>query len=110
MFNLYALPIDFSNPILLVGLLNSTLTMLAAAIIMLVTLMPVIRGRSTSFSSRAVGIAFVTLGAYFIVYIFVALIDSTYMAFLALTELWAIAFAVLGAGFLKERTQLKLDY
>ncbi len=109
MFNLYALPIDFSNPVLLVGLLNSTLTMLAAAIIMLVTLMPVIRGRSTSFSSRAVGIAFITLGIYFIVYIFVALNDSTYMAFLPLTELWAIAFTVLGAGFLKERTQLKLD-
>ncbi len=104
LFNLYALPIDVFNPGLLVGLLNSTLTMLIAAIIMLLTFMPVIRGKTTRFNSRAAGIAFFLIGVYFIIYILVALVNSGYLAFLPLTELWAISFSVLGMGFLIERS------
>jgi len=104
LFNLYALPIDLTNSVLVVGLLNSTLTMLAAALILLITLVPVIRGQTTSFSSRGVGFAFILIGAYFIIYIIVALVNSGYMAFLPLTELWGITFAVIGAGFLIERS------
>lgn len=103
LFNLYALPIDVFNPVLLVGLLNSTLTMLIAAIILLFTSMPVIRGKTKSFNSRAIGIAFILIGVYFIIYILVALVNSGYLAFLPLTELWAISFSVLGVGFLIER-------
>ncbi len=104
LFNLYALPIDVVNPVLLVGLLNSTLTMLIAAIILFFASMPVIRGKITSFNSRVVGSTFILIGVYFIIYILVALVDSGYLAFLPLTELWAISFSILGVGFLIERS------
>ena len=103
LFNIYALPIDVANPVLLVGLLNSTLTMLIAALILLATLMPVIRGKTTSFNLKAVGVAFILIGAYFVTYILIAMINSGYLAFLPLTELWAITFAVLGAGLLRKK-------
>jgi hypothetical protein len=102
-FNLYALPIDFGNPILFVGLLNSTLTMLVAAIIMLVAFNSVIRYKTMNFSSRGVGIALIAVGAYFIIYILVALLNPGYMVFLPLTELWALSFFILGVSILKQR-------
>ena len=103
LFNLYALPIDLASPVLVLGLLNSTLTMLTAALILLFTFLPVIKKKTRSFSSRAVGIAFILIGVYFIIYILVALANPGYMACLGLTELWAITFAILGTGFLIER-------
>ena len=71
MFNLYALPIDLANPILVIGLLNSTLTILAAATILLVTLIPVIRTQSAAINKKMIGLAFVLMGAYFVIYSFV---------------------------------------
>ena len=103
LFNLYALPIDFDSPVLLVGLFNSTLTMLIAGLILLATFMPVIKERKTSFNSKAVGIAFILIGTYFVIYILVALVNPDYLAFLPLTERWAIILTVLGVGFLIER-------
>jgi hypothetical protein len=100
MLNLYALPIDFADPVLLMGFLNSALTMLAAALILLFAFVPVIRGKRMEFSLKAVGSAFVLVGAYFVVYILVSLVNSHYLSFLTLTELWAVAFAVAGAGLL----------
>lgn len=108
-FNFYALPIDSANPILMLGLLNSTFTMLAASLILLFTFLPIIRGKTEGFSSRQVGIAFVLVSVYFIIYILVALVNSGYMDFLTLTELWAIALGILGAGFLiKRETKLNV--
>ena len=102
-FNLYALPIDLANPILVIGLLNSTLTILAAATILLVTLIPVIRTQSAAINKKMIGLAFVLIGAYFVIYILVASVNSSYLAFLQLTELWAISFVVAGAGLLSKR-------
>jgi len=104
MFNLYALPIDLTNPVLVLGLLNSAVTMLASAVILLVTLVPVIKERTTTFNQKAAGFALVLVGVYFIIYILVAQLNGTYMAFLQLTELWAITFAVAGAGYLIEKS------
>jgi hypothetical protein len=103
MFNLYALPIDLANPILVIGLLNSTLTILAAATILLATLTPVIRTQSAAINKKIIGLAFVLIGAYFVIYILVASVNSSYLAFLQLTELWAISFVVAGAGLLSKR-------
>jgi hypothetical protein len=103
MFNLYALPIDLANPVLVIGLLNSTLTILVAAIILLVTLTPVIRTQTVSISKKMAGFAFVLIGGYFVIYSLVASVNSSYMAFLQLTELWAISFVVAGAGLLSKR-------
>lgn len=102
-FNLYALPIDLANPVLVIGLLNSGLTILAAAIILLATLAPVIRTQTAAINKKMTGFVFVLMGAYFVIYILVASMNSSYMAFLQLTEFWAISFVVAGAGLLLKR-------
>jgi hypothetical protein len=79
--------------------------MLVSAAILLVALAPVIKQKTTTFNQKAAGFALVLIGVYFIIYIFVAQLNGTYMAFLQLTELWAITFAVAGAGYLIEKSQ-----
>ncbi len=102
-FNLYALPIDLANSVLVIGLLNSGLTILAAAIILLATLAPVIRTQTAAINKKMTGFVFVLMGAYFVIYILVASVNSSYMAFLQLTEFWAISFVIAGAGLLLKR-------
>ena len=98
--NLYALPISLDDPVLFFGFLNSALMMLVAGLILTVAFLRVIKKNQTSFSSKAVGTAFVLVGAYFIIYIIVSLLNQRYLSFLVLTELWAIAFVILGIGYI----------
>lgn len=104
LLNLYALPIDFTNPTLLLGFLNSALTLLVAGLILIVTFLPVIRSQKLSFNSKAVGAAFVLVGVYFVIYVLISLLNQRFMNFLVLTELWAIAMLILGAGVLRKKT------
>ena len=97
---LYALPISFLNATVVVGFLNSTLTMLIAGLIMLVAFMPVFKKKTVNFDSRAVGAALILVGVYFIVYVFIALVNVDYMRWINLIDLWAIAMPVLGANLL----------
>ncbi len=46
---LYALPINLANPILAVGFLNATLTILVAGLILTVTFLPIIRKLTVEF-------------------------------------------------------------
>jgi hypothetical protein len=100
LLNLYALPVNFENPILIVGLLNSMLTIMLAGLILLVAFIPIIRKKSLEFNYKAVGVAFVLIGIYFVIYIIVSLFIQRYMDFLMLTELWAIAFIIPGIGYI----------
>ncbi len=100
MLCLYALPVSFADSVLLGGFLNSALTMLTAALILLFAFAPVIKGKRTEFRLRAVGCAFVLVGAYFVVYMLVSLVNGGYLSFLSLTELWAVTFVIAGAGLL----------
>ena len=100
LFNLYALPIDFTNPTLLLGFLNSALTLLVAGLILIVAFLPVIRMQKLSFNSKAVAAAFILTGVYFAMYVMISLLNQRFMDYLFLTELWAIAMLILGAGFL----------
>ena len=100
LLNLYALPIDFTNPTLLLGFLNSALTLLVAGLILIVSFLPAIRSQKLSFNSKAVGAAFLLIGVYFAIYVLISLLNQRFMNFLVLTELWAIAMLILGVGFL----------
>jgi hypothetical protein len=102
-FNLYALPIDYSNPILTVGFLNSALTMLVSALIMLAVFLPIIRGKSASFSFRGFGAALIVAGIYFVVYLAISTVNGWYQSFVFLTELWMISLIITGAGFLLKK-------
>ena len=101
-FNLYALPIDFSNPILTVGFVNSTVTLLVSALILTAVFLPFIRGKRTIFSFRGLGVALIVAGVYFVVYLAISAVNSGYQSFLILTELWMISLLITGAGFLKK--------
>ncbi len=101
--NLYALPVNLADPILLTGLLNSTLTLLIGGLILSVAFLPIIRRKQLSFDSRFAGVGFLLIGMYFVVYLAISLLNQEYMGALGLTELWGIAFLIMGAGFLAEK-------
>jgi len=103
LLNLYALPISLVNPVLLAGLLNSVLTMLFAGLILTIAFLPIVRRKQLNFSLRTVGAAFLLIGVYFLIYLVIASLNQRYLSFLALTELWAIAFLIPAAGFVAEK-------
>ena len=103
LLNLYALPVSLVDPALLVGLLNSALTMLFAGLMYLIAFLPVVRRKQVDFSSRTVGAAFLLMGLFFLIYLVIASLNQRYHSFLALTELWAIAFLIPGIGFIAEK-------
>ena len=100
LLNLYALPINFSDPVLFFGFLNSTLTLLTAGLILFFAFLPIIRVRRQDFNPKVVGFAFLLIGAYFSGYLVAALLNQSYFNYLFLTELWGVAFLVLGAGYM----------
>ncbi len=99
-FNLYALPIDFSNPVLTGGFVNSAVTLLVSAIVLVAVFLPLIRGKSNTFSFKGLGTALIVAGIYFVVYLFIAAVNSGYQSFVFLTELWMVSLIISGIGFL----------
>jgi hypothetical protein len=97
---IYALPLNFSKPIFVIGFLNSALTLLIAGIIMIIVLMPLYRKKSSSFSTKAFGAALVLAGLYATIYLLIALFNIEYMRWVSLIDWWTIVFVVLGIGFL----------
>jgi hypothetical protein len=102
LLNIYALPTNLVNPILLIGFLNSALTLLIAASVLLATFLPVIREKTVVFSSKGIGIGLILIGTYFIIYVLVALLNPRYFSFLELTELWAITMPIAGSSLLNK--------
>ena len=100
---IYALPFNLDNPILVVGSLNSTLTILFAGLILTVTFLPLIRRQHLSFSPRLAGVGFLLIGLHFVIYILVSLLIQRYWDFMMLTELWALAFIILSVGYISKR-------
>jgi hypothetical protein len=105
LFNLYALPRNFSNPALTVGFANSTVTLLASAIILTVVFLPLFRGKSTSFSFRGFGAVLIVAGIYFIIYLCIAAVNLGYQSFVFLTELWMVSLIIAGAGFMLRKNR-----
>ncbi len=104
LLNLYALPIDFADPALLIGLINSAFTMLFAGLILTIALLPIIRKESGEFSSRLVGVSLLLVGTYVLIYLLISLVNRIYLNFLTLTDVWAIAYLVAGIGLIRKRT------
>lgn len=101
---LYALPINFNNPVLLVGFVNSTVTLLVSALILTFAFLTIFRGKRYTFSFRIVGTALFLVGAYSAIYLLISTLNITYLSFLTLTELWLVSLLIAGLGFvLKDR-------
>jgi hypothetical protein len=103
MLMLYALPIDFTNPILVIGSLNATLMILLAGMLLLVSFLPILKKQKLTFNPRLAGIGFLLIGLHFILYIAVSLMIQRYWDFMMLTELWAVGFIILGVGYITKR-------
>lgn len=99
LLNLYALPINFSNPTLLLGFLNSTITILAAGLILTAVFIPIIRQKQRDFNQRTAGSAFLLIGFYSIGYLAMSFLNQSYFNYLFLTEVWIGAFVFLGIGY-----------
>jgi hypothetical protein len=96
LFAFYAVGVDFSEPVLIVGSLNSTVTLLIAAVGSVIVLLPVIRGTRTSFSVRGLGAVLSCVSVYFVVFLLISLVNANYLTWLPLTEWWAASFLLLG--------------
>jgi hypothetical protein len=97
---IYALPLNFSKLIFIIGFLNSALTLLIAGIIMIAVLLPLYKKKSTSFNTKAFGAALILAGSYATIFALIALFNIEYMRWISLIDWWTIIFVVLGIGFL----------
>ena len=98
-FAIYAVGIDFSEPIAIAGSVNSILTLLFAAAGALLVFLPIIREKRLSFSWRGLGIVMFLAGVYFIVFDLISLVNSDYARWVGLTEWWAASLLGLGVVF-----------
>jgi len=97
---IYALPLNFSKAIFMIGFLNSALTLLTAGIIIIIVLMPLYKKKNNSFNTKALGAALILAGLYATIFTLIALFNIEYMRWISLIDWWTIIFVVLGIGFL----------
>ncbi len=95
-FAIYAVGPDFSEPILVVGSLNSILTLLCATVGALIVFLPAIYEKRFSFSIRKLGIVLIVAGVYFVIFDLIALVNSDYARWVGLTEWWGVSLLFLG--------------
>jgi hypothetical protein len=96
LFAMYAVGIGFSEPLLVAGSVNSMATLLGAAVGSVAVFLPVIRGTRGVFSWRGLGAVLVCVGAYFVVFDLVSLVNADYLTWVGLTEWWAASLIVPG--------------
>ncbi len=97
-FALYAVGFNFSEPIVVVGSVNSIVTLLLASFGALAIFLPVIRGKRVTFSWRLLGVVLVCAGMYFVVFDLVSWINADYLRWVGLTEWWAASLILLGVA------------
>jgi hypothetical protein len=103
MFAVYAVGLDFSDPLLALGSVNSIVTLLVAAVASVGIFLPVIRGKQIGFRVRALGAVLICVGVYFLIFILLSLINANYLKWVNLTEWWATALIVVGLGLIWRR-------
>jgi len=103
MLMLYALPINFDNAILALGSINSSITILAGGIVLIVALLPLIRKQQSQINPRLVGVGFLLIALHFAIYIGVSLAIQRYWDFMMLTDIWALGFLILAVGYISKK-------
>jgi len=84
----------------IVGFVNSWLTLLVAAIICVIFFLKVKKKNKPNVKLAAISI--ISIGGYFLIYIFISVWDPIYRVFLPLTDFWMIILLVLGFALLVE--------
>jgi hypothetical protein len=96
---LYALPLNFSVPVFLIGFLNSALTLLIAGVVMLIVFMPLFRKKSLAFSTKGFGGGLIIAGLYAVIFLGIALFTPQYINWVPLIDWWTAVLIVLGVGY-----------
>jgi len=103
MLAIYAIGIDFSSIIYVIGSFNSVFTLLITAILLIAVFMPLYKKTSTNYNRKGLGVAFIVAGLYTTIYFALALVNEQYMNWISLIDWWTITFIVLGLSFLIHR-------
>jgi hypothetical protein len=109
-FALYTVGINFSEPILIAGSINSVSALIIAAFCALLVFLSIIREKSFVFSSRGLGVAMVFAGGYFVVFDLISLVNSDYARWVGLTEWWAASLLFLGVVLVVRRKPILNGY
>jgi len=99
-FALYSVGFNFAEPVLALGSFNSAFTLLLAAVASVAVFSPVIVGKQTKLSLRAVGGILICVGTYFIIFIAISFVNTEYSKWASLIEWWMPALPILGLGLL----------
>ena len=97
---LYALPFSLNDAVLVVGFVNSALTLLVAGALMIVAFRPVLTQKSVDFNAKMFGAALVLVGVYVIIFVSIAWLRVDYLSWINLIDWWILAMPVLGANLL----------
>ena len=100
---LYALPhFSLGDTVLMVGFVNSAVTLLLAGLIMIAAFWPVIRKTGT-FNSRYFGVALILIGVYAAVFLVICALSPAYSVWVSLVDWWVIVMPVLGVSLFLEK-------
>ncbi len=95
---LYALPpFSWGDAVLMVGFVNSAVTLLVAGLVMIAALMPVIK-KTGSYKSLLFGAGLLLMGLYAVVFLVLFFVSPAYAAWVTLVDYWIIIMPVLAVG------------
>jgi hypothetical protein len=97
---LYALPFSLSDAVLVVGFVNSALTLLIAGALMIVAFRLVLKRKTVDFNTKIFGSALVLMSVYAVVFLIISLVRNDYAVWVNLIDWWIIAMPILGAYLL----------
>ncbi|MGD6932857.1 MAG: hypothetical protein ACQCN5_01470 [Candidatus Bathyarchaeia archaeon] len=101
---LYALPaFSLNDAVLMVGFVNSTVTLLAAGFLMVAAFMPLIKKQGLFFKGKWFGAALVLMGLYVIIFLIVSALSPAYWTWISLVDWWIIVMPILGVRLLIEK-------
>ncbi len=97
---LYALPpFSWGDGVLMVGFVNSALTLLVAGLVMIAAFWSTIKKQGI-FKNRLFGVALILMGVYAAVFLIVCVLSPDYAVWVSLVDWWIIIMPVLGISLL----------
>jgi hypothetical protein len=100
---LYALPaFCLGDAVLMVGFVNSAVTLLAAGLLLIAAFWPVIK-KTGSYKPNLFGVALILMGVYAAVFLVACALSPAYAAWVSLVDWWIIMMPVLGVSLLLKK-------
>jgi hypothetical protein len=102
---LYALPpFTAGDAVLMVGFVNSAVTLLTTAVLMAAAFFPVLKKQSLTVKGKWFGAGLVLMGVYVAVFLLVSVFSPAYWIWISLIDWWIIVMPVLGVSLLTKNS------